>query len=277
MSATHYPLSAPEEGCVLLPHRPTPPAEGCRYLLSLDYDGTLKPEGAEVDAAFFDLVLQLRAHGVLWGINTGRSLHKLAAELEHLPYQPDFVCTCERYVYPAGADGRLRAAAEHNAACHRANIELRRRLSPGWQAALEPLRSEAWQFAPDDPLSIEALDSATMDSLMPHLAPFASERVAIQRAGRFMRLSDARYSKGSALRYVQQLYGVQEEHLCLMGDGHNDIDAFRLFPRAFRAAPHTAHPDVILWLQNNNGYISPESGVIDALRRWAECQQIPLH
>lgn len=276
-TTTHYHLLSQEEGQVILPLCPMPQVRSCRYLISLDYDGTLKPEEAEVDAAFFELMLSLREHGVIWGINTGRSLQKLAAELAALPYQPDFVCTCERYVYLAGADGRLSPAAEHNAACHRANMELRHRICPGWHAALEPLRSDAWQLAADDPLSIEALNSAVLDELMPHLEPFAGAEVAIQRAGRFMRLSDANYSKGSALRYVQQVLQLPEKHLCLMGDGHNDIDAFRLFPQAFRAAPRTAHPDVICWLQKNNGYISPEMGVCEALHRWAESAHLPLH
>lgn len=270
-------LESPEEGSIPLPCRAESCAGSCRWLISLDYDGTLRQEGEHsVQADFFELMHQWRPLGIRWGINTGRSLHKLSGELAHFPCMPDFICTCERYAYLADEHGLLHPATTHNARCYKANMELRAILSTAWQKELESLRRRLphcqWQLAVDDPLSIEAEDSATMDRLMPYLLPFAGESVAIQRAGRFMRLSDARYTKGSALRCVQQAWQVQESHLFLMGDGHNDIDAFRHFPLAWCAAPATAHQDVIDWLQTHGGYISPKVGVMDALRRWQQQQ-----
>lgn len=264
-----YTLSSAHEGSVRL--RPAPPAESaCRFLVSLDYDGTLKPEGGEVEEAFWPLVLRLRPLGLRWGINTGRSLLKLAAELASLPVAPDFVCTCERYVYLADAAGRLRPAMRHNARCLRTNLRLRSAVLEAWQTALAPHAGPAWQFAADDPLSVEAVSSAALDALVPYMEHLAVGSVAMQRAGRFVRLSDARFTKGSALRYVQRRLRVRDACVCLMGDGHNDLDAFREFPQAFCAAPAAAHPDVISWLQTNGGYISPTDGVVQALHIWAQ-------
>lgn len=277
----HYLLSSPEETTVALPLRPhTPLGQHRHYLISLDYDGTLHRSTTGIEPGFFDYMHRLRGHGVLWGINTGRSLRALAEELKNFPILPDFVCTCERYAYLAQpGTGRLTPAAEHNARCHSANMALREQLLPAWQATLARIRRElphlAWEIAVDDPLSIEAADSATMDALMPYLAPQPSGQVAAQRAGRFMRLSDARYTKGTALRYVQQHFGVPEQQLVLMGDGHNDIDAFRHFPAAFCAAPADAHPDVQAWLRDHGGHISPHTGVLHALGFWALRQQLP--
>ena len=272
-----YFLHSAEEGCAPIPGFSRPAGE-CRYLLSFDYDGTLRLHGGAPEGAFFPRMRELARRGVRWGINTGRSLHKMAAELPLLPLMPDFICTCERYVYMADATGRLTPAGAHNARCFAANIALRERLLPTWQPALRELRralpSLSWEVAADDPLSIEAADSATMDELMPHLAPFAGGDVAIQRAGRFMRLSDARFSKGSALRYVQQALGVEEPHLFLMGDGHNDIDAFRHFAGAFCAAPCDAHPDVAAWLREHGGYLSPCPGVCEAVDFWVRKMRI---
>ena len=275
----HLLESREEATSILLP--PAHSADTCRLLISLDYDGTLRHEGEErVPPAFFELVHDLRRHGVRWGINTGRSLRKLAGELEHFPTTPDFICTCERYAYLADAGGRLTPAEAHNACCHKANLALRRSILPDWQSALARLRRLhpgcKWEPAADDPLSIEAEGSATLDILMPHLTHLAQGDVAIQRAGRFMRLSDARFTKGSALRYVQQAWQVPEHGLFIMGDGHNDIDAFRLFPKAFCAAPSTAHPDVLHWLSKHGGYLSPEPGVLQALHHWCTLQGIPV-
>lgn len=267
-------LESKEEGTILLPTKAEPRAGKCHLLVSLDYDGTLRIEGEEhVEAGFFGLMHTLHEQGVRWGINTGRSLRKLEAELASFPIMPDFICTCERYAYLADERGYLLPATEYNARCHQENLALRAKVLPAWQRALQKLRRTCpdcqWELAIDDPLSIEAKDSQTMDRLMPHLLSFANTEVGIQRAGRFMRLCDARFSKGSALQYIQQTWQVEETHMLLMGDGHNDIDAFRHFPRAYCAAPAAAHPDVHAWLQANGGHISPAPGVLHTLQDWA--------
>lgn len=275
MPPESYRIESLEEGSIPAPGPSAPAQGGCRYLISLDYDGTLRQEGEHsVAPAFFAHVRALRSSGVRWGLNTGRSLRKLAGELESFPTMPDFICTCERYAYLADARGELRPATRHNAACHRANMQLRESILPEWQATLKQLRSlhpaAEWEPAADDPLSIEAADSATLDILMPHLRGFAQGQVSIQRAGRFMRLSDARFTKGSALRCVQQAWQTPESHIFIMGDGHNDLDAFRHFAGAHCAAPCTAHADVIYWLREHGGYVSPCPGVMEALLHWEE-------
>lgn len=267
----HYKLESREEGSITLPALAKPFIGECRLLVSLDYDGTLRPEGeSRAPADFFDYMSRLRPQGVRWGLNTGRNLRKLAAELAHFPYMPDFICTCERYAYLADAEGTLHPAAEHNARCCRANLDLRRKILPAWQSALARLRRELphcqWELAADDPLSIEAADSETMDTLMPLLAHMAEGQVSIQRAGRFLRLSDAGFTKGSALECICTAWQVPAERLFLMGDGHNDLDAFRHFPGAYCAAPADAHPDVLDWVRCHGGAIQPT--VRAALEQW---------
>lgn len=248
----------------------------CRLLISLDYDGTLRsPEGAPVSPSFFEQMAAWRGEGVRWGINTGRNLPYLLEDLLPCsPVLPDFICTCERYVYLAGEDGRLRPAEAHNETCRAANMALRARFRPMLHAYLEGLRRRRpelqWELAVADPLSIEAPDPAMMDALMPCLAPLAENEpgIAIQRAGRYLRFSDARFSKGTALAYVLMAWRMPPGRLCVMGDGHNDIDAFRMFPEAYCAAPATAHPEVAAWLRAHGGHVSPEYGVLPTLRHW---------
>ena len=249
-----------------------------KWLISLDFDGTLREEsGPAVPAAFFELMEQLRPHGVLWGINTGRTLPYLLSELLPCsPFLPDFICTCERYIYLADGTGSLIPAAEHNAECERINLELRQRFRPAFHARLEHIRLKhphlSWQPAQEDPLSIEAKDSATMDDLIPLISDLETTSATIQRAGRYMRFADARFHKGTALRYVQQRSRIPEKHLFIMGDGHNDIDAFRTFPAAFCAAPANAHPEVADWLKKNGGHLSPANGVTEAINTWLQAR-----
>ncbi|MBQ3217772.1 MAG: HAD hydrolase family protein [Akkermansia sp.] len=247
----------------------------CRWLISLDYDGTLRAEnGAPIPPAFFEQMEAWRPFGVRWGINTGRALDYLLQDiLPCSPVLPDFICTCERYVYMADESGVLQPAERHNRECRQINLKLRENLVPRLHAALQQIRHShpalRWELAAADPLSIEAADSDTMDTLMPLLWPLACPGSTIQRAGRYLRFSDARFTKGTALDYVIRRWQVPQEHLFIMGDGHNDLDAFRMFPHAFCAVPANAHPEILDWMQRNKaGHISPGTGVLQALRFW---------
>lgn len=249
----------------------------CRWLISLDYDETLRSHDPQqpVPAAFYELMRTWRPLGVRWGINTGRTLPYLCGELlPPAPYLPDFICTCERYVYMARPDGVLQPLTEHNAICMEANMEVRRRVTPLLHAQLARLRSDLprleWIIAKDDPLSVEAVDSATMDEIMAFLSPFIAtlQGVTPQRAGRYMRLADSRYCKGKALQVVAQRWMVPAASCVLLGDGHNDLQAFRLFPESFCGAPANAHPEVLSWLRENGGYVASTTGVMEILQAW---------
>lgn len=265
-----------EEGQVL-PGKALPFAGDCHWLISLDYDETLRSHdpAQPVPAEFFELMQQWRSLGIRWGINTGRTLPYLCEELlPHSPFLPDFICTCERFAYVAQEDGSLQPLREHNARCHEHNMLVRARVMPAFHERLAELRMNLpqleWMIAPTDPLSIEALDSATMDAIMAWLGPFLQtlEGVSAQRAGRYMRLADARYCKGTALQTVAEQWRVPPHRWVLLGDGHNDLHAFRLFPQAFCGAPATAHPDVLAYLRACGGYVSSTPGVMEILHTW---------
>lgn len=266
-------MQLPQEGSVLPGHAATGSGP-CRWLVSLDYDGTLRAEEPpHISKAFLELMQAWRPLGVRWGINTGRTLPYLYSELQAIvPCLPDFICTCERYIYLADANGHLQPETEHNQQCERLNLKLRQRLQPILHCKLAEIRrchpELKWELAATDPLSIEAADSPTMDAIVPHLMPLTTPGIAIQRAGRYLRFADAQFSKGTALAYICRTWGIPQQRLFIMGDGHNDLHAFCQFPGAFCAAPADAHPEVIAELRQMGGYISPASGVEEALRTW---------
>lgn len=253
----------------------------CKWLISLDFDGTLREEnGPAVPAAFYELMEQWSPYGIRWGINTGRTLPYLFSELQHCSATlPDFICTCERYIYLANEAGKLCPAATHNQECEQINLQLRQAFCPTLHERLRLIRAEhpelLWEIADTDPLSVEAVDSRTMDALMPMLEPLTTARISIQRAGRYLRFADSRFSKGTALAYVCRELQVGGSHLFIMGDGHNDLHAFMDFPAAFCAAPADAHPEVAAWLAQNGGHISTDTGVIAALKVWFNARILP--
>lgn len=255
--------------------------EPCRWLISLDFDGTLRADsGPAIPPTFFELMEQWRPYGIRWGINTGRTLPYLFSELQACsPFLPDFICTCERYIYLADSQGQLCPAEAHNKECEQINMRLRQAFRPTLHRQLEQIRTACphlkWEIATDDPLSVEAIDSETMDSLMPMLHPLTTAQITIQRAGRYLRFADARFSKGTALAYVCRELQVDAPHLFIMGDGHNDLHAFMDFPAAFCAAPANAHPEVATWLQQFGGHVSTEVGVLAALKEWFNLRVCP--
>lgn len=260
-----------------LPGKAAPFEGACRWLISLDYDGTLRQSHGNppVSAAFFELMQQWRPLGVRWGINTGRSLRYLCEDLLPCsPCLPDFICTFERFAYVAGEDGTVSPVPEHNRPAHEANMQLRELMAPHLREYMERISRNhpqlSWEFAERDPLSIEAQDAEMMEHIAPLLEPLVQEHadVAMQRAGRYLRFSVARFNKGTALARVAAHWQLPPEKLCIAGDGHNDLDAFRAFPRAFRAVPGDAHPQVVAELRRLGGYCSPQAGVTELLQHW---------
>ena len=248
----------------------------CRYVVSLDFDGTLFCEQTQqIDPAFFDLMAQWRPLGLRWGINTGRSLPYLLQDyLPQSPCLPDFICTCERYVYLADDAGYLQPDTAHNAACAAHNATVRACFAPILQHTMQQLSAQhpewQWEFAADDPLSIVAVDAATMDAMAPDMYRLAAADpgISLQRAGRYLRFADARYDKGTVLAHVATRWGVPASRIAILGDGHNDLHAFDALPQAFCAAPSTAHPEVAAWLREHGGYVSSTPGVVQALLHW---------
>lgn len=255
----------------------------CRWLVALDYDGTLRgEESCPIAPEFLALMAAWRPYGVRWGINTGRSLGYLCEELlSCVSVLPDFLCTTERFAYLADGQGKVVPAMDFNCESYEANARLRRELcSPlaAEMARIGALHPEwEWVFAPNDPLSVQAKDTTTMDGIAPLLQPFVDslDGVAMQRASRFMRLSDARFNKATALGYVMEQWGVDSAHLFAMGDGHNDLDVFSRFPEAYFGCPADAHPEIQAVLPAMGGYVSESRGVISLLHRWFEERVLP--
>ncbi len=78
-------------------------------LLSTDFDGTLVDHEARpsIDPEFFDYFQALKDRGVLWALNTGRTVHHVVEGLEEFgfPFHPDFVLTSEREVFRRSENG----------------------------------------------------------------------------------------------------------------------------------------------------------------------------
>src|SRR3954469_15926543 len=78
-------------------------------LLSTDFDGTLVAHGSDpvLDRGCMECIERLQAEGVIWAVNTGRSVDLLESGLVDLefPIQPDFILTSERDIFRPASNG----------------------------------------------------------------------------------------------------------------------------------------------------------------------------
>ena len=80
-----------------------PPPPQPKAILSFDFDGTLHDPAAAppVPVAFFELLRTLREEKqIVWGINTGRSMHQMVEGFieSRFPFLPDWVVAREREI-----------------------------------------------------------------------------------------------------------------------------------------------------------------------------------
>ena len=259
-----------------LPVRSLPLPEQARYLFSFDFDDTLFTMGgpAEERRVFFSIMRELRArYGALWGINTGRDPVYLREGLMDLfhddpeAFAPDFTVTMERNVHLADAEGRLMPGLPWFSRYGGMLEELMAHLE-GRFSGLELRRqdNDAFSLVVNDACGLDDVSCVIQDRVGPY------EEIVTQRAGPYLRFSHRDYNKGTALTFVASRFGVPPVRAAIFGDGHNDLDAMRHLPEAFRCCPSNAAPEVKAMVACGHGYISPEPrtrGVLDGLMHGA--------
>src|SRR6266403_1225818 len=98
-------------------------------LLSTDFDGTLVAHGGDpvLDRGCMEQIKKLQNDGVLWAINTGRSVELLESGLTdfEFPIHPDFILTSERDVFrPSSNGGKWEPFGDWNERVAREHAEL---------------------------------------------------------------------------------------------------------------------------------------------------------
>jgi hypothetical protein len=98
-------------------------------LLSTDFDGTLVSHHTHpvLDRACMEFIQELQDIGVIWAINTGRSVDLLESGLIDFgfPIHPDFILTSERDVFrPSSNGGKWEPYGDWNERVAREHAEL---------------------------------------------------------------------------------------------------------------------------------------------------------
>lgn len=253
-------------------------------LISTDFDGTLVAHGGDpvLDRTCMEYIERLQNDGVVWAINTGRSVDLLESGLVdfEFPIHPDFILTSERDVFrPSPNGGRRwepfgdwneRVAREHAELYHSAesvlaevvdfvNQKTKARLLYH-TAGLEGLVAE----------SEEELDRVTR--FIDH-ARKKQPKFHYQRNTVYLRFCHADYHKGAALAELSRLLELPREQIFAAGDHHNDIPMLDGRFAQYAACPANAIPEVKEAVRSAGGYVASQTcgaGVHEALCHFVE-------
>jgi HAD superfamily hydrolase (TIGR01484 family) len=204
-------------------------------LLSTDFDGTLVNHDARPPVApgLFDCFAELRRHGVLWAVNTGRALEHIVEGLEEFkfPFAPDYVLTTERHVFrPSGNGLGWDDFGDWNLRCERAHQELFATARPLLESIATFVESRTrGQMIYEDglPAGLIAGSDAEMDSVVEFIEETRGAghpAFHYQRNTLYLRFCHMDYSKGAALGELGRLLDISRDEIFATGDHFNDIE-----------------------------------------------------
>lgn len=255
---------------------PTPSA-----VLSFDFDGTLHDPAEEppVPPAFFDLIRKLREEqGIVWGINTGRSMAQMTEGFieSRFPFLPDWVVARETEIYHPNAFGRWVPHAPWNTRCDheiRSLFKHASKLLAHLRREIETHTGAMWQEMHGEIAGIISQSEEEMEWILDHIEPLvaAEPHLSWQRNSIYLRFGHRDYQKGSSLSEVARRYGLTAERCFAIGDGHNDLEMLDPAHAGMTACPSNAVAAIQEKIAANGGWVTRAAhggGAIEALNHY---------
>ena len=248
-------------------------------LLSIDFDGTLVSRVSEpvLDARCMELIRDLQSGGVLFSINTGRSVDLLESGLTdfEFPVRPDFILTTEREVFRPGNNGeKWEPFGDWNERCARDHAEL--------FSSAQSIMAEVVDFVTRKTKTqliyhsqglegLRAESDQEMDRIVEFIegARAKEPKFNYQRNTIYLRFCHADYHKGAALAELARLIDIPRENIFAAGDHHNDISMLDGQVAAMPACPANAIEEVKAAVRDAGGYVAQRqhgAGVREALQ-----------
>jgi HAD superfamily hydrolase (TIGR01484 family) len=252
-------------------------------LLSIDFDGTLVSRVSEpvLDDRCMELLRGLQNDGVLFAINTGRSVDLLESGLTDFsfPTRPDFILTNERDVFRPGENGeKWEAFGDWNERCAREHAELFNSAQSVLAEVVDFVNQKTKARLIYHSEGLEGLIAAD-DEEMNRITKFIERARAkqpkfnYQRNTVYLRFCHADYHKGAALAELARLTDIPRKNIFAAGDHHNDISMLDGKVAAMPACPANAIDEVKDAVRNAGGYVAKNehgAGVYEALRHFTK-------
>jgi HAD superfamily hydrolase (TIGR01484 family) len=247
-------------------------------LLSIDFDGTLVSRVSEpvFDARCMKLIGELQSAGVLFSINTGRSVDLLESGLTdfEFPVRPDFILTTEREVFRPGSNGeKWEPFGDWNERCARDHSEL---FSSAQSILAEVVdfvtqKTKAQLLYHSEGLEgLRAENEQEMDRIVQFIQSVRApeSKFHYQRNTIYLRFCHADYHKGAALAELARLIDIPRQNIFAAGDHHNDISMLNGEVAGMSACPANAIGEVKTAVRTAGGYVAKRAhgaGVREAL------------
>lgn len=250
-------------------------------VLAFDFDGTLHdPAGTpSVPTEFFETLLRMRRErGLVWGINTGRSLAQMVELFDEsrFPMLPDWVVAREREIYFCGSGRRWQPLDAWNHSCEKQIHGLfkhARALLKAMRQRVEEATGAQWIAVEGEPAGILARTDEEMEWIVGELQLIASAEPLLswQRNSIYLRFGHRDFQKGSSLSEVARQYALDADACFAIGDSHNDLAMLDKRHARMVACPGNALADVKHHVAAIGGYQARAvhgNGVIEALQHF---------
>jgi len=247
-------------------------------LISTDFDGTLvgHPSDGRCVPELAAALQTAKDLGVLWAINTGRSVEHTLEGLEELraPVQPDFLLTHERELYHFDG-GRWVAFGEWNEVCRARHAALFHETGE----ILEQVRSivatmpDVRMINEDGHLAgLIGFDEEAMDRVTEKLAALSQTYpdFSWQRNTIYLRFCHRAYNKGTVLGELSRLTKIGPAEILAAGDHFNDLSMLDGRFAKHPACPGNAIKEVKETVARAGGFVSQHpcgKGVAEAISR----------
>lgn len=261
---------------ITLPPPATPSA-----ILSFDFDGTLHHSASDppVPVEFFEIIRKLRAdQGVVWGINTGRSMvHMVEGFVEsRFPFIPDWVVAREREIYFPNEFGRWLPLKAWNSRCEKeihALFKHLRKLLTHIRREVETHTGAQWMEMEGEPAGIIAQSEEEMEWIIDRIEPLAivEPHLAWQRNSIYLRFGHRDFQKGSSLSQVSSHYQLAVDRCFAIGDSYNDFEMLDPAHAGMIACPANAVAAIKEKILATGGLVTQAShgyGSIEALEHY---------
>jgi len=247
-------------------------------LLSTDFDGTLVAHHSDpvLDAGCMKLIEELQKQGVIWAINTGRSMPLLESGLADFdfPVHPDFILTSERDVFRRGSNGtRWEPYGAWNTQVARDHADLYASASSVFSEVVEFVNQKTRAqviHEQDFPEGLIARDEEEMRRIISFIdaARARHPKFHYQHNTIYLRFCHADYHKGAALAELSRLLEIPREQIFAAGDHFNDLSMLDGRYAEFPACPANAIDEVKGTVRDAGGYVAESecgAGVREAL------------
>ena len=244
-----------------------------RHMLVADIDNTLIREDPEQDdaAALERLGEALRAENIVFGLASGRSLELVREALAGHAIPPPLIVISSvgsEIHYAAGDPSAPRWLPDEGYARHLQHHWDRDAVQQAL-SSIEGLRPQEDEAQRRFKLSYYLEDGERIDEVRQALRAANLRATVIYSHEAFLDVLPSRASKGKAVRFLSQKWGISPERIAVAGDSGNDEEMLR---GPFRAIMVGNHAPELSHLRGRKGIFAADAalaaGVLEGLRHW---------